>query len=218
MESKEITKEQIMRFVNAAHEIGMRKLTRCSSGNLSWRIGNVVLVSATGSWLPSLKEEQVAVCKVEDGTVLNGVKPSMESGFHLRILRKRPEINVVLHCQSLYATAIACMKKKPDNYNVTIEIPCYCGKEIGIVPYFRPGSEELAEAVAKVMQNHDVAIMEKHGEVYAGGTLEETIQKAEFFEMACEILLHNGQNCQFLSPSEMEDLERYVAGKSAVAK
>ena len=109
----------------------------------------------------------------------------MESGFHLQILQNRSDVNVVLHCQSIYATTIACMKKKPDNFNVSIEIPCYCGREIAIVPYYRPGSAELAKAVSEALLNHDAALLEKHGQVYAGKDLKSTIEKAEFLEMAC---------------------------------
>ena len=35
----EITDKHIEQFLAAAHQTGERRLTRCSSGNLSWRIG-----------------------------------------------------------------------------------------------------------------------------------------------------------------------------------
>ena len=92
-----ITSEQIEKFIMQAHRVGDAGLTVCSSGNLSWRIGEEALVSGTGSWVPSLTKEKVAVCRVADGEVLNGVKPSMESGFHLGVLRERPDVDVVLH-------------------------------------------------------------------------------------------------------------------------
>ena len=101
-----ITSEQIEKFIMQAHRVGDAGLTVCSSGNLSWRIGEEALVSGTGSWVPSLTKEKVAVCRVADGEVLNGVKPSMESGFHLGVLRERPDVDVVLHFQSPYATAV----------------------------------------------------------------------------------------------------------------
>lgn len=50
----EITDKHIEQFLAAAHQTGERRLTRCSSGNLSWRIGEFALISATGSWLPEL--------------------------------------------------------------------------------------------------------------------------------------------------------------------
>ncbi len=43
---------QIDEFVRQAHRVGKAGLTICSSGNLSWRIGDEVLISGTGSWVP----------------------------------------------------------------------------------------------------------------------------------------------------------------------
>ena len=82
---------QIQEFLRQAHRVGDAGLTLCSSGNLSWRIGDEALVSGTGSWGPTLPKEKVAICRVADGEVLNGVKPSMESGFPLGVLRERPD-------------------------------------------------------------------------------------------------------------------------------
>lgn len=76
--------------------MAMPKLMLCSSGNLSWRIGEEALVSGTGSWVPNLQKEKVSICNIATGTPQNGVKPSMESTFHLGILRERPDVNVVL--------------------------------------------------------------------------------------------------------------------------
>ena len=89
-----ISSEQIEKFIMQAHRVGDAGLTVCSSGNLSWRIGEEALVSGTGSWVPSLTKEKVAVCRVADGEVLNGVKPSMESGFHLGVLRELSLIHI----------------------------------------------------------------------------------------------------------------------------
>lgn len=49
-----ITNEQIEQFMAQAHRVGDAGLTICSSGNISWRIGDEVLLSGTGSWVPSL--------------------------------------------------------------------------------------------------------------------------------------------------------------------
>ncbi len=209
----EITEQQIEQFLVAAHNVGARRLTRCSSGNLSWRLGDIALVSGTGSWVPELRKDQIAVCRIADGVSLNGVKPSMESTFHLGILRNRPDVNVVLHCQSIFATTIACMKNKPINFNVTAELPCHCGSEIAVVPYFRPGSPELAQAVIDAMRNHDSVILEKHGQVFVGKDFNDAIEKAEFLEMACEIIVHAGLSYTTLTQEEIDDLDKYILGK-----
>lgn len=208
-----ITTEHIEEFLAQAHRVGDAGLTVCSSGNLSWRIENEVLVSGTGSWVPSLQKEKVAMCRLATGEVLNGVKPSMESGFHLGVLRERPDVNVVLHFQSPYATAVACMKDRPTNFNVTAEVPCHVGREIPVIPYFRPGSPELAQAVVAAMKEHNSILLLKHGQVVCGKDFDQAFERAMFFEMACRIIIQSGGDYTVLTPEEIDDLDTYILGK-----
>lgn len=208
-----ITEQQIEEFVAQARRVGEAGLTVCSSGNLSWRIGEEVLVSGTGSWVPALRKEKVSICRLDTGEVLNGVKPSMESGFHLGVLRERPDVNVVLHFQSQYATAVACMKERPTNFNVTAEVPCHVGSEIPMVPYYRPGSKELAQAVIEAMRDHNSIMLLKHGQVVCGKDFDQAFERAMFFEMACRIVLLAGGEHAVLTPEEIDDLDTYILGK-----
>ncbi len=181
------------------------------------RIGEEALVSGTGSWVPNLQREKVAVCNIATGESLNGVKPSMESTFHLGVLRERPDVNVVLHFQSEYATAVSCMRNKPTNFNVTAEVPCHVGKEIPVVPYFRPGSPELAKAVVEAMREHNSILLTNHGQVVCGKDFDQVFERATFFEMACRIIVQSGGDYTTLTPEEIDDLEVYVLGKKAGA-
>ena len=208
-----ITNEHIEKFIAEAHRVGDAGLTVCSSGNISWRVGDEVLLSGTGSWVPSLPKEKVAICKLATGEVLNCVKPSMECGFHLGVLHERPDVNVVLHFQSPYATAVACMQETPKDFNVTAEVPCHVGSEIPVIPYFRPGSKELAEAVIAGMKEHNSVLLRKHGQVVCGKDFDQAFERAMFFEMACRIIVLSNGNYTTLSKEEIDDLETYILGK-----
>lgn len=208
-----ITDKLIDIFVEQAHRIGRHGLTICSSGNLSWRIGDEAIVSGTGSWVPELTPDKVSVCRVADGTVLNGVRPSMESTFHLGVLRQRPNVNVVLHFQSPYATAVACMDKLPETLNFTAEVPLHVGEEIPMIPFFRPGSPELAAHVIEALKEHNSCMLLKHGQVVCGKDFNQAFERAMFMEMACRIAILNGSNVNPLTKPEIDDLETYFLGK-----
>jgi len=208
-----ITNLQKEIFLKQAHRIGENKLTICSSGNISWRIGENALISGTGSWVPSLKMENIAICNIEDGKTINEIKPSMESTFHLGIMRERSDVNVVLHFQSEYATIISCMNKKPVDYNVTAEIPIHVGAEIPVIPYLRPGSGELAKAVINAMKDHDSILLTNHGQVVCGSTFDEVFERAMFFEMACRIIIQTHGDYSVLTTKEIENLTEYSSGK-----
>ena len=208
-----IANKHIQEFVAQAHRVGELGLTICSSGNLSWRIGDQALVSGTGSWVPSLREDQVSVCDVATGQVLNGVKPSMESVFHLGVMRQREDVGVVLHFQSPYATQVACSAVRPQSYNVTAEIPLHVGRVIPEIPFYRPGSPELAEAVVNALATHNSALMLKHGQVVCGKDFDDVVQRAMFFEMACRICVLADMHPAVLTEEEVDALELHFLGK-----
>lgn len=209
----QISNELFEQFLFTAHEIGRTNLTLCSSGNLSLRINNdIALVSGTGSWLPRLKKEQVAVANIHTGQPVNEIKPSMESGFHLGVLREYPDVNVVIHLSPLYATTIACQKKRPHNFNVIAEVAAYC-EGITEIEYTRPGSPELAAKVVKALKDNDVALLLNHGIVVKGKTLEDAYQKATYFEMACQIIIQANGEYNTLSQQDVNDLDYYLKGK-----
>lgn len=208
------TRLEIDEFVRQAHKVGSAGLTICSSGNLSWRLPNgEVLLSGTGSWVPELTAERVSVCDLATGKVLNGVKPSMESVFHIGVMRRREDVNVVLHFQSPYATAVACMKHRPDNFNFTAEMALHVGEEIPMIPYFRPGSPELASHVIEAMDKHNSIMLLKHGQVVCGKDFDQAFERAMFMEMGCRIAVLNGGNVEPLTRGEIDDLESYFLGK-----
>lgn len=209
-----ISESKIVEFVDFARKVGTAGLTICSSGNLSLRYDDIVLLSGTGTWLPELTVDGVSIVRFSDGEVLNGVRPSMESVFHLGVLRSRsPEINCVLHFQSPYATAIACMKNRPATMNFTAECPLHVGEEIPAIPYFRPGSKELADHVVEAMKQHNSVLLLKHGQVVCGKDFHQAFERAMFFEMACRIAILNGNNSDPLSSAEIKDLNAYFLGK-----
>ena len=207
-----ITDKHIQEFAAQAHRVGALGLTICSSGTLSWRIGDKALISGTGSWVPSLRADHVSVCDVATGEVLNGVKPSMESVFHLGVMRERPDVGVVLHFQSPYATQVACSEVRPKSYNVTAEVPLHVGRVIPEIPFYRPGSPELAEAVVNALRDRNSALMLKHGQVVCGKDFDDVIQRAMFFEMACRICVLADMHPAVLTEEEVDALEIHFLG------
>ena len=210
-----ITDRQKRAFVAACHRAaGDYGLMRCSSGNMSWRVdARRMLVTATRTWLADIRTNQVAIVRLIDGTVLNHCKPSVESDFHAGVLRARPDRDVVLHFQTPFATTLACSAVASARFNVIPEIPYYIGP-IAVVPYLPPGSAELAQGVIRALTRHDLAVLRNHGQVVVGQTFDDTIQKAVFFELACEIIVRAGAGLRPLPKAATASLLRHQHGKS----
>jgi len=196
----------VREFIQASHEIAARRLVRCSSGNLSMRLdSNRMLVTASRSWMGNLSADDVCVCRISDGTPLDDKRPSVEIGFHAGILSRRPDVNVVLHFQTPCATALASRDTGDIDYFVIPEVPFYIGP-VARVPYEPPGSEDLAAAVTEAMLTHDMVTLANHGQVVAADSLAHAIQNASFFELACEIIVHGGDELAPLSRETVQEM------------
>lgn len=210
-----VTDSHLKIFVEAAHRIGTHQLLLCSSGNLSWRLNDeIMLISQSGSWLPYLSKDQVSISRLNDGTIANNVNPSMDSGFHFGIMHQRKDVNVILHFQSLYATTMACLPEPPTNFNVINEIPLYIGK-IAMLPYICPGSPELGLKVTEAMKTNDLVVLQNHGQVVVGKNFDDVIQKALFFELACGIIMRSRDKAVRLNEDQIKEMDKYMKKISA---
>lgn len=207
-------KKKIDEFVDAANMVGRYKLINCSSGNMSQRLPeNKIMLSKSGGWLAELTNDEVSLCDLDSGNILNDVKPTVENVFHRGIMKLREDVNTVLHFQSPYATIIACSCKSYFNFNVIAEIPLYIGK-IETIPYIVPGSIQLAEAVINATEKSNLVIMKNHGLVAVGKDYRDVIQKAKFFELACEVMINSNGQVNYLSDEDIADLDKYILNKS----
>lgn len=155
--------------------------------------------------MENLSPDHLSVCRISDGSLLEGNKPTVEIGFHAGILRTRSDVNVVMHFQTPCATTLSCQPSRNTNYFVIPEIPFYIG-HVASVPYLCPGSEELAQAVTDAMRDHDLVIMGNHGLVTVAGDFAHAVQNAEFFELACEIIIRGGEMVKPLAEEDVNTL------------
>ena len=182
----------------------VRKITVSAGGNMSVRLnGSEVLITPSGTNKGMLRPEDMVKMDL-DGNVLSGGKPSIEHRFHLALYRMNPDTNAVVHCHPLHCTALA-VSGKPVRCNITPEGVLLLGN-VPMVPYHTPGSEELVEAVAK--EGHAAAmLMEKHGALTQGRTLEEAYDRMEELEFQAELQIVAG-GAEDLPADEIKKLER----------
>ena len=206
---------RLEQFVAAAHRVVDYGLTHCASGNLSCRLDESrMLITATGAWMADLTAAQVALCRISDCASLNGAKPSKEIAFHAGVLRARRDVEVVLHFQSPCATTIACRDPQVTDFSVIPEIPYYVGP-VAAVPYLPPGSRELADAVTVAMADHDMAVLRNHGQVTAGASFDDALEKAVNFEFACRVVLDAGPGICFMPEEAIAEQRRLRQASSS---
>jgi L-fuculose-phosphate aldolase len=167
--------------------LGERGLAWGTSGNISLRVDDEhFLISASGAWLSRLQPEQTALCSLS-ADVFTGAKPSVETPMHRAVYRTRPEAQVVVHVSPPYATLVACSDLRvPTDLN--IENIFYVG-EVARVPYIQPGTQQLADAVAEAVREHETIILSNHGVIAFHSSIPDVLMRVESFEMSCRILV-----------------------------
>ncbi|UOQ83673.1 class II aldolase/adducin family protein [Gracilibacillus salinarum] len=140
-----------------------------TAGNISARHEDGYLISATGTYLGELEMEDFSYCV--KGEHLDGKKPSKEFLMHEGIYQERPEINAVLHASPFYSTLIANSNLElPSNYFVE---SMYYLERITRIPFYNPGSKDLAIAVKEQAKEANVFLLENHGIIVCDVNLKE---------------------------------------------
>ncbi len=180
-----------------------------SSGNLSARLDDAILITPTGSSLGRL--DPLKISKVDlDGRHLSGDAPSKEGFLHLAMYAERPGARAIVHLHCTCAVAISCMVHE-DTRDVIAPITAYFVMRVGKLPlvaYFRPGDRALAEAVRVEARTHRAVLLANHGPVVSGRSLDEAVDNAEELEATAKLVLALGERpVRALDRAQVADLE-----------
>jgi ribulose-5-phosphate 4-epimerase/fuculose-1-phosphate aldolase len=181
-----------------------------STGNLSIRRNDVVWITPTGASLRGLTLDDLA-CVTMSGESLRQPQPSKEVPFHLAAYRARPQAQAVAHLHSLHAVALSCLADLNPDGAVPALTPYFFMRvaPLGVVPYFPPGSAELAEAIGTAIRTARSLLLRNHGLMTSGATLAEAVDAAEELEATARLFfLLKGERTRTLSPGEILDLKR----------
>lgn len=167
-----------------------RGLTGGSSGNISVRLPDGLLVTPTNSCLGRLDPERITKLS-ESGDVIAGDKPSKEAFLHKSFYNSRPNERAVVHLHSTHSVAISCLADV-DKDDVLPPLTPYYVMRVGrlpLLPYFAPGDEELAEAVATAAIQSRSLLLANHGPVVAGKDLDSAVNAIEELEETAKLYL-----------------------------
>lgn len=186
-----------------------RGLTAGSSGNISVKLPDGMLVTPTNSCLGRLDPERIT--RLDSvGNVISGDKPSKEAFLHLSMYRARPNEQAIVHLHSTHSVAVSCLQGI-DEDDVLPPITAYYVMRVGtlpLVPYFAPGDDKLAEAVEKAAGLSRAVLLSNHGPVVSGRSLDAAVNSTEELEETARLfLLLRQEQTRFLTQQQVEDLQ-----------
>ncbi|HEX2968870.1 MAG TPA: class II aldolase/adducin family protein [Bacteroidales bacterium] len=187
MTDKKFKKERksVARFMRRLYERG---LTTASGGNISIRIDdNVILITPTATDKGRMRWNDVGIMTMKGENLTPDLRPSIESGMHLSIYRKREDIKAIVHAHPAFASSFTATRSVIDT-TLTAEATAILGKPV-IVPYALMGTADLAEAVSAKIDESKVLLLENHGILTASSGLLEAFDMVEVLENAARMTL-----------------------------
>jgi L-fuculose-phosphate aldolase len=181
-------KEARAELVRAYKEVVDLGLTELSSGNVSLRFGEGMLISPTGASGDTINEDNVVYIGADDSWD-PGLKPSSEWQLHARVYRGSGDTNAIVHTHSDYCVAVACHCKPLPGFHYMVGI--FGGDDVPCVPYNTFGSDELARDVAQALQTRSACLMGNHGATARGKTMDAAIKGAHRLEISCRHYIHS---------------------------
>jgi len=199
-------REEICRYGRSLFERG---LTPGSSGNISLRLEDGGwLVTPTNASLGFLDPARISRLDAE-GRLLSGDKPTKEIPLHTALYDTRGSARAIVHLHSTHAVALTMLPEIDPRAALPPMTPYYLMRagETALVPYYRPGDPDVADAIRGLAGKYSSVLLANHGPVVAGDSLEAAVFATEELEETAKLyLLLRNLNPRFLSPAQVADL------------
>lgn len=187
-----------------------------SSGNISVREDDRVYVSPTGVGLADLDEHEPAVMALTPTGLqpVSGPRPSKEASLHAALYLRDPTATCVVHLHSTHAVAASCLPPWT-SYSALPPLTPYLIMRLGnlpLMPYRAPGDPAQARMLSALELPFRGALLQNHGSVVAGTSVQQAVDRALEVEVAARtaLLLDGRPNVRRLSGPECQELaERY---------
>lgn len=191
-------------LVACAREIHARGLSHGSTGNISVRVGERMLVTGTGTALATVTKDELSLLDLT-GAHQGGPAPSKEAFLHLAMLRARPEAQAVVHTHSTHAAAVSALAGL-DETSAIPPLTSYFVMKVGrlpVLPFFAPGASGYGPVAEAAARTNAALLLRNHGPIAAGPTLRAALEVIEEIEETARVsLLLHGRATSLVPPRE----------------
>ncbi|MFI9234545.1 class II aldolase/adducin family protein [Streptomyces sp. NPDC053079] len=156
-----------------------------TSGNVSARVGDVVLVTPTGVPYDRLGPGDAVGVDLDGRQVLGDLAPTSELPMHLAVYRST-DAAAIVHTHAVHATAVSTL---------VTEVPLIhymaaaLGGPVRVAPYALYGTEELAAHMLRALDGRTGCLLQNHGTLTYGATLDQAYDRTAQLEWMCRVWL-----------------------------
>ena len=173
------------------HKMWQLGWVAANDGNVSVKLEDGTFLATPTGISKSFITPEKLVHIDKDGNILDGLdgyRPSSEIKMHLRGYAEREDVGAVLHAHPLVATGYAVANVPLDEYSM-IETVIAIGS-VPVTPYGTPSTNEVPDAIAPYLGEHDVMLLQNHGALAVGADVLTAYYRMESLELFAKISLN----------------------------
>ncbi|MFE4453180.1 class II aldolase/adducin family protein [Streptomyces sp. NPDC056796] len=178
-----------------------------TSGNVSARVGDLVLVTPSGVPYDRLGPGDAVGTDLEGRQVLGDMVPTSELPLHLAVYRGTGAAAVV-HTHAVHATAVSTLVTEVPLVHYAAAL---LGGPVRTAAYARYGSAELARGMMTALRGRTGCLLRNHGTVTYGNTLDEAYDRTAQLEWMCRLWLTAssvpGHRPALLTPDQLREVQ-----------
>lgn len=183
-----------------------------TSGNVSVRVGDTVLVTPTGVPYERLTHDDITGVDLDGRQVLGSLRPTSELPLHLAVYRAT-EARAVVHTHAPHATAVSLLVPE---LPLVHYMAAALGGPVRVAPYAAYGTPELAEHTLRALSGRSACLLRNHGTIAHGASLDQAYDRTAQLEWMCRVWLLSssvpGLTPALLSPAQLEEAGERLRG------
>ncbi|WP_030378964.1 MULTISPECIES: class II aldolase/adducin family protein [unclassified Streptomyces] len=156
-----------------------------TSGNVSVRVGDTVLVTPTGVPYDRLSPDDVVGVALDGRQVLGTLRPTSELPMHLAVYRATGA-RAVVHTHAVHSTAVSTLVRELPLIHY---MAAAMGGPVRVAPYATYGTPELADNVLHALTDRTACLLQNHGTLAYGTTLDQAYDHTAQLEWMCHVWL-----------------------------
>jgi L-fuculose-phosphate aldolase len=171
-------------LVSFGRQMVRDRLVVGSAGNLSVRVGDSIVITPSGLRYDAIRESDICVVDAAGDKKSGDGQVSSEYPMH-RMIYDTSDAHAVVHTHSTAAVAVSitCTELPAVHYSILR----LGGSTVRVAPYQTFGSDGLAGAAQAALSDRSAALLQNHGVIAHGATLDEAYERAELVEWLCDI-------------------------------
>ncbi|MFE3185112.1 class II aldolase/adducin family protein [Streptomyces violascens] len=199
-------------LIDTARRTAAEGLVVGTSGNVSVRVGELVLVTPTGVPYDRLGPADTIAVDLEGRQVMGTLRPTSEIPMHLAVYRNT-DARAVVHTHAVHATAVSTLVTE---LPLVHYMAAALGGPVRVAPYALYGSEELAENMLRALEGRTGCLLQNHGAVTYGTGLAQAYDRTAQLEWMCRLWLTAsalpGRTPSLLSPAQLDEVAERLRG------